>query len=173
VQIWLALPDENEDDAPSFEHHPEATLPAVAPAAGARGRLLAGAAFGEVSPLRHPGRPLLVDLELEPGAVVELPDAPERGVFVIDGELHLGPQVLGRDRLAVVAPGARACISAAAQSRVLVLGGPPMSPRLMDWNFVASSRERLVRARDDWKARRFPVIPTDVDDFVPYPELHR
>src|SRR5688572_1811405 len=49
VQIWLALPAEREDDEPSFEHHPAATLPAISPAAGVRGRVLIGDAFGAVS----------------------------------------------------------------------------------------------------------------------------
>jgi redox-sensitive bicupin YhaK (pirin superfamily) len=173
VQIWLALPDEHEDDEPSFQHHPQAALPAIAPAAGVRGRVLAGEAFGAASPLRHPARPLLVDLELEPGAAVDVPDAPERGIFVIEGEVSLGDRVIGSDRLAVLAAGARVCVSAVARSRLLVLGGPPVGPRVMDWNFVASSTERLVRARDAWKAQQFPKIPTDADEHVPYPELHR
>src|SRR5689334_22571753 len=64
VQIWLALPDAHEDDAPSFEHHPAATLPAVAPGGGVRGRVLIGGLFGATSPVRHPSEPLLVDLQL-------------------------------------------------------------------------------------------------------------
>jgi redox-sensitive bicupin YhaK (pirin superfamily) len=57
MQIWLALPLEREDDEPSFEHHPEATLPVIAPASGARGRLLLGAGYGARSPIVHPSRP--------------------------------------------------------------------------------------------------------------------
>ena len=34
VQIWLALPTDREEEAPSFQHHPEVTLPAIAPAPG-------------------------------------------------------------------------------------------------------------------------------------------
>ena len=102
-----------------------------------------------------------------------MPDAPERGVFVIEGEVRIGGRELPQGRLAVLAAGARACVSAVARSRLLVLGGPPVGPRLMDWNFVASRAERLVRARDAWKAREFPKIPTDAEEYVPYPELHR
>src|SRR5262245_38141231 len=86
VQIWLALTDEHEDDPPSFEHHPEATLPAIAPAPGARGRVLLGEAFGARSPIRHASEPVLVDLHLDAGASITWPaDAAERGVFVIEG----------------------------------------------------------------------------------------
>jgi len=173
VQIWLALPEANEDDAPTFEHISRDALPEIAPGPGARGRVLAGHAFGASSPLRHPSAPLLVDLELESGATIELPEAPERGVFVVHGEAQIGPEVVADNRLAVIAPAARVCVSAVARSRVLVLGGAALGPRFIDWNFVASSKERIDRARESWKARTFPEIPSDHDEFVPYPDLHR
>jgi redox-sensitive bicupin YhaK (pirin superfamily) len=178
IQIWLALPDTHEDAEPSFEHHPQATLPEVAPSPGVRGRVLFGAAFGARSPIRHPSEPVLVDLELKAGATVELPtDAVERAVFVIEGELGIGTGIgnapLRADHLAVLHAGRPAAVAAATASRVLVLGGPPVGPRLIEWNFVASSRDRIDRARDAWKARRFPTIPTDDEDFIPWPEDHR
>lgn len=177
VQIWLALPVENEDDPPSFEHHGAAALPQVAPAAGVRGRVIAGEAFGARSPLRHPGRPLLVDLVLDAGACLDaLPDGgegEERGVLVVAGAIELSGQALGADRLAALRPGAAAGLRATEPSRVMLLGGPPLGARLLEWNFVASTRERIDRARDAWKAQAFPRIPGDDQEFIPYPELHR
>jgi redox-sensitive bicupin YhaK (pirin superfamily) len=176
VQIWLALPVENEDDPPSFEHHPATALPEIAPAPGVRGRVIAGEAFGARSPLRHPGRPLLVDLALDAGACLDVPDppdAPERGVLVVAGAIELAGQALAADRLAALRPGAAAELRATEPSRVLLLGGPAMGERLMDWNFVASTRDRIDRARDAWKAQAFPRIPGDDQEFIPYPELHR
>jgi len=173
VQIWLALPEVNEDGDPSFEHHPEATLPAIAPATGVRGRVLIGAAFGARSPIRHPSDPLLVDLALDAGARIELPaSADERAVFVIAGELHVGAEAVATDQLAVLHDG-HATIAATAASRVLVLGGAEFPPRFLEWNFVASSRAKLDRAREAWKARQFPTIPTDAVEFIPWPEPRR
>ena len=173
VQIWLALPEVNEDDPPSFEHHPRTTLPDISPAQGVRGRVLAGEAFGVTSPVRHPSAPLLVDLELDAGSTVVLPDAAERGVFVIAGSVRIGHEAVDANRLAVLSPGVRVSLVADAASRVMVLGGPHLGTRLIDWNFVASSRDRIDRAREDWKARRFPEIPSDRDEFVPYPDWQR
>ncbi len=173
LQIWLALPEANEDDAPTFEHIPRDALPEIASSPGARGRVLAGRAFGASSPLHHPSTPLLVELELEPGATIELPEAPERGVFVVQGEVQIGAERVADNRLAVIAPATRVCISAVAPSHVLVLGGAALGPRFIDWNFVASSKDRIDRARAAWKARTFPEIPSDHDEFVPYPDLHR
>ena len=162
VQIWLALPEANEDDAPSFAHHPEATLPAIA-GEGVRGRVLIGSAFGQTSPILHPSAPLLVDLRLDVGACVDLPAAEERGVVVLEGEVELAGQRLVADRLAVLAPGDHA-LCAATAARVLIVGGPSPGTRFIDWNFVASSKDRLDRARDAWKAQTFPTIPTDHDE---------
>ena len=175
VQIWLALPDANEDDAPSFEHHPAATLPAITPAPGARGHVLLGGLYGAASPVRHPSRPVLVDLQLDPGASVDVPGdaADERGVLVIEGEAELGGEALGTDHLAVLAAGAPARVTARQPTRLLVLGGPPVGPRLIEWNFVASTRERIDAASAAWRAQTFPKIPTDHDEYIPLPELGR
>ncbi len=174
VQIWLALPDANEDDAPSFAHHPEATLPAIAPADGVHGRVLIGEAFGARSPIRHPSDPLLVDLQLATGATVEVAaSGPERGLFVIDGELRVGSETVAANQLAVLCGERPVDITATATTRAMLLGGPTHPPRFIEWNFVASSRERIERARDAWKARQFPVIPTDDQEYIPWPEPHR
>lgn len=173
IQIWLALPDAHEDDEPSFEHHPAATLPAITPGPGARGRVLLGSAFGASSPVRHPSEPLLVDLELDAGATIEVPaDAAERAVFVIEGAVEIG-DALAADHLAVLLPGKPVTVRATERARILVIGGSPVGARLIEWNFVASTRAKLDAARDAWRARKFPVIPTDPDEFVPFPELRR
>jgi redox-sensitive bicupin YhaK (pirin superfamily) len=118
--------------------------------------------------VRHPSEPLLVDLQLAAGATVELPAAPERGVFVIEGELQVGSEVLATNQLGVLSAHAKS-VTATAPTRAMLLGGPPTGARVIEWNFVASSRERIEAARDRWKARKFPVIPTDSEEFIPYP----
>lgn len=167
MQLWLALPEENEDDEPSFEHHPEVTLPPVG-GEGWTGRVLLGEAFGARSPVTHPARPLLVDLVLSAGARVELPDVAERGVVVIEGTVDGH----GSDTLSVLAAGPHTLV-AETDARVMLVGGGEMTPRFIDWNFVASSKERIDRARDAWKAQTFPQIPDDHDEHIPYPELHQ
>lgn len=170
VQIWLALPESHEDVEPSFEHHAGASLPEIAPAPGVRGRVLFGDAFAARSPIRHPSQPVLVDLELDAGSAVDLLcDAVERAVFVIEGEVQIGGEPLAADQLAVLRGGAPARLAATTAARALVLGGPSPGPRFIEWNFVASSRERIDRARDAWKAQQFPQIPTDHDEFIPWP----
>ena len=49
IQAWVALPEANEEDAPSFAHHDTASLPALEDG-GARARVIAGRAYGLASP---------------------------------------------------------------------------------------------------------------------------
>jgi Pirin C-terminal cupin domain len=52
----------------------------------------------------------------------------------------------------------------------MLLGGEPVGPRHIWWNFVSSSHERLERAKADWKAGRFALPQGDDKDFIPLPE---
>jgi hypothetical protein len=52
----------------------------------------------------------------------------------------------------------------------MLVGGAPLDgPRYIWWNFVASSRERIERGKDDWAAQRFPRVPGETE-FIPLPE---
>jgi hypothetical protein len=76
----------------------------------------------------------------------------------------------GEGRLLVFKPGDRISILALAQSRLMLLGGEPMDgPRYIWWNFVASSKERIEQAKEDWRAKRFVLVPGDEKDFMPLP----
>jgi redox-sensitive bicupin YhaK (pirin superfamily) len=171
VQIWLGLPENQEDGEPTFSHHPQSSLPVVAPSAGALGRVLLGAAFGARSPVVHPSQPLLLDLQLETAACLELPnDGLDRGVLVIEGSIRIGDRELERDHLAVLRRGLPARALAREPTRFLLFGGTPLGHRFLDWNFVSSSQAKIDRARQAWKDQTFPKIPGDDQEFVPLPE---
>ena len=91
-------------------------------------------------------------------------------MFVIDGEVELAGDALATDHLAVLSRHARVRVTARRPTRLLVIGGPPVGPRLIEWNFVASTPERIAAARDAWRTQRFPKIPTDDQEFIPLPE---
>ena len=163
VQIWLALPLADEDGDPRFEHFARDAVPEVEPATGVRGRVLAGTAFGVASPLAHPSRPWPRRRHARPGrAALDVPTEPaERAVVVLDGSVEIGRHTLGLEPARRPArersrPGARA----AKASHVLFLGGPHLGERLMDWNFVASTRARLeARAATAGSAADVPEDP--------------
>ena len=71
----------------------------------------------------------------------------------------------------VFKPGDRISILANAQSRLMLLGGEPMDgPRHIWWNFVSSSKARIEQAKQDWRAKRFGLVPGDEVEFIPLPD---
>ena len=87
LQLWVALPDEHEDTEPAFHHHPADTLPHIH-RPGAHLRLIAGQAYGAVSPA-HVHSPLFyVDARLEKDTRLALPDEySERAAYVVTGSI--------------------------------------------------------------------------------------
>ena len=71
--------------------------------------------------------------------------------------------------MAVLSPGKAAVVAAHADAVVMALGGEPVGPRFIDWNFVSSSQERLEQARADWAAGRMKLPDLDHDEFIPLP----
>jgi redox-sensitive bicupin YhaK (pirin superfamily) len=69
----------------------------------------------------------------------------------------------------VLAPGKAATIAALGDAVVMALGGEPVGPRYIDWNFVSSSPERIDEARADWAAGRMKLPDLDDKEFIPLP----
>jgi redox-sensitive bicupin YhaK (pirin superfamily) len=169
IQAWLALPEAEEECAPSFEHHPAAALPQHEDG-GLRSRLIAGAAFGARSPVRTHSPLFYAHWELAAGARAELPPLyPERAAYIAAGCVELAQQRHGAGRMLVFAPGAPVQIRALEPSALLVLGGEPLGTRFIEWNFVSSSRERIEQAKTDWRAGRMKLPDLDDREFIPLP----
>ena len=60
--------------------------------------------------------------------------------------------------------------TAAVLSVVMLLGGEPLGPRFIEWNFVSSSRARIDQAVADWRAGRMKLPDLDDKEFMPLPE---
>lgn len=169
IQSWVALPDGHEDGDPTFVHYPAASLPARA-AEGVDLTLIAGQAFGLRSPVATLWPTLYVHAQLTGGAVLAVPaDYEERAVYVVQGELVLGEATVTPGQLVVIAPGTTPVLRAMGVARVMLLGGARFpTPRHIWWNFVASSQERIERAKQRWEQRQFPAVPGETE-FIPLP----
>jgi redox-sensitive bicupin YhaK (pirin superfamily) len=171
IQSWVALPIADEEAEPAFHHHAADSLPEFA-LTGARGRVLVGTAYGSTSPVRAFSPTLYVEVHLEAGAQIDLPqDYEERAAYVVDGVVACdGSQGLAGEMI-VVRAGAPAVVRGVTDSHLMLLGGAPLEgPRHIWWNFVSSSQERIDRAKRDWKEGRFPKVPGDEAEFIPLPE---
>ena len=60
-------------------------------------------------------------------------------------------------------------ITAVTPAIVMLLGGEPVGPRFIEWNFVSSSKDRIEQAKADWRAGRMKLPDADHDEWIPLP----
>jgi hypothetical protein len=170
IQTWIALPRAKEEIDPAFEHVARDRLPVVQ-GSGASARVVMGSLWGAASPVTCHSETIYADIHLEPGGTMPVDaGADERAVYVAEGEASLDGVRLERSALYVLAPGIAATLRSQGGARVMLCGGAPLDgPRHVWWNFVSSSRDRILQAKDDWRAGRFTLPPDDRDEFIPLP----
>jgi redox-sensitive bicupin YhaK (pirin superfamily) len=170
IQAWVALPNEQEEVEPAFDHYAAGEMPTFG-AAGVRGRLIAGEAFGVRSKVKTHSPMFYVHAELDPGARLDLgPEHRERAAYVAGGNVEVDGSAFEVGRMIVFTPGKPVLLTARTPASVMLLGGEPVGPRFLEWNFVSSSRERIEQAKADWRAGRMKLPEHDDGEFIPLPE---
>lgn len=170
LQLWLALPVDQEEIDPAFYHYSSVELPGKQ-SEGVALRVMIGEGFGLVSPVKTFSSTLYVEAELAVGSSLTLPTgAPERGVYVLSGEVRLNNVGVPVSSLAVCQAGSEIIIEADSAAKIIIIGGENIGPRHIWWNFISSRPERIEQAKQDWKQNRFPHIPGETE-FVPLPAL--
>ena len=170
IQIWVALPDGEEEVAPAFHHYEGGDLPFIEEH-GVEARLIAGSLYGASAPLAGNNDMICADVSLVAGGVLPIDaDTQERGLYVSEGEVEIGGDIFAEGQLVVFRPGDALSARAVRPSRLMLFGGAPMEgPRHIWWNFVSSSRERLEQAKEDWRQGRFDAVPGETE-FIPLPD---
>ncbi len=169
LQLWLALPETDEDTTPAFHHTPAAELPETSQPGGVRITMLIGDAFGVISPVKTFMPTLFFEAQVPAGQTLTLPqDYAEQAVYLVSGQLICQDHAVSARQMMVLPAGAT--LHAQQACHLAVVGGAPLGHRHLDWNFVSSSKAKIQQARADWKAGRFPLVPGDEDEFIPLPE---
>jgi redox-sensitive bicupin YhaK (pirin superfamily) len=169
IQAWVALPRELEETRPTFAHHAGRDLP-VREEPGLQLRLLAGEAYGLQAAVRTLSPLFYAHVALHAGRRFELPGGhAERAAYLVSGAVALDRQQVAPAQMVVVDPEAPGVLEAHADSILMLLGGEPVGPRYIEWNFVSSSRERIEAAKADWRAGRMKLPDADNAEFIPLP----
>ena len=173
LQCWVALPRAYEEIAPSFVHVKSDQLP-VEEGEGVAAQVIAGRYFDRQSPIPTLSDLFYVDVQLQSRArLVVPPEYEEQAIYIVSGQVDLGNDgVFDAGQLLVLKPGKSVTVTAVnAAARIMLLGGEPLDgSRAVVWNFVASSEERLMQAKDDWENQRFPKIAGE-SEWIPFPDM--
>jgi hypothetical protein len=181
VQFWIALPEDQEDCEPSFQHLKREAFPELQTAgSGATVRLISGE-WGSASAtqLRVFSRLIFAHISRasespeQPWSRVSIPPASapadERAIYLAMGTCRLsvsGEPLQVGDLSAIPTEG---CIlELGPQTEVVLLGGTSLGPRFMDWNFVSSSREKIEIAKTRWSQQLMGQVPGETE-WIPIP----
>ncbi len=175
MQAWIALPDHLEETDPAFHHLDESGQPSYE-SGGLFARLVAGEAYGAKAAVPVSSPLFYVHWELAEGVRTAPPPGKgaggytDRALYVAKGRIEVGDRAFEAGQLIVLEPHAEPTVKALEPSTVMLMGGEPVGERLIWWNFVASSQDRLDQAKADWKAGRMKLPDGDSSEFIPLPE---
>lgn len=168
LQLWLALPREHEEMTPVFQHYPASDIPETT-VEGVPVRVIMGSAYGLGSPVQTLAETLYVEARLSAGQTLALPDASERAVYVVQGHLKALGTDVPEHSMAILVEQGGVEVEAVDDTTIAIIGGEPFERRYVEWNFVASSRERIEAAKADWREGRFPQVVGDDGEPIPLP----
>jgi hypothetical protein len=171
LQLWVALPANDEETAPAFAHTAAADIPELRDN-GLTLRVIAGRMQGVTSPVPTNWETIFAEAHLKAGTTLPIgTEHEERALYIVSGEIEVAGDRHGAERLLLLKPGERFDVNAVSDAHVILVGGAPMDgPRHIWWNFVSSRKDRIESAKADWKSGRFDLVPGDSKEFIPLPE---
>jgi len=170
IQTWVALPERDEEAAPSFNNYSPEELP-VYTDKGIWMRLIAGNAYGLKNDVKTNSPLFYLHVVLQKGAAFGLPqEHSERGFYIVKGSIELSGTTYTAGLMLVFSKGVDPPIIAKEDTTLMLLGGEPLGERFIWWNFVSSRKERIEQAKEDWKQGRIILPPNDDQEFIPLPD---
>ena len=170
IQTWVALPEKDEESAPSFNNYTPEQLP-VYTDKGVWMRLIAGDAYGLRNDVQTKSPLFYLHVVLQQGAKFGLPpEHSERGFYIAKGAVEVAGNNYHEGKMLVFNKGVDPLILAKENTTLMLLGGETVGDRYIWWNFVSSRKERIEQAKEDWKQGRIILPPNDNKEFIPLPE---
>lgn len=161
---------DKEEIAPTFAHYDKANIPTIN-----LNNITLHIASGEWSGVKSPvithNDALFVECHMHSGASMIIPATmEERAIHILTGHVTVDNTNYNNVRMLILKSGVDVKITATSRAHLIILGGSPLeTPRFLWWNFVASSKDRIEQAKQDWLSGNFGKIPGDDQEFIPLP----
>lgn len=170
IQSWIALPAADQEVDPAFYHYSKEQMPQLK--IGEREVILvAGTAMGETSPVKTYSDTLYLAGEMKAGDFFELQleSHREAAVYAPQSQIEIDGKEIEAKSLVIFEKGECLKFKVLQDGPITIFGGEPFpEDRHIWWNFVSTSKERIQKAKDDWKQQRFDKVEGD-NEFIPLP----
>lgn len=171
LQIWVALPRELEDMEPEFFHIEEEGLPTWTEG-DAEFKLVAGEAMGRKSKVPVYSKLYMLEIKTTHRQTLDLAGQlyGESGLYIMEGSIENNGHNYGPKQILVTKDAGLCAFTASENTTVYIFGGEPFpEERHIEWNFVASTREKIENAKARWRKQEFVPVPGETE-FIPLPE---
>ncbi len=169
-QIWVALPKEIEDIDPVFSHTDKSELPTWEQD-GLQFTLVAGEGYGKKSPVPVYSDLFMVQVKAKEKNLFN-PQGKlkgEIGITIVEGYIEACGDRVEKGNMLVSKEEDVCNITIGENTHLLLFGGKPFAEeRLIHWNFVSSSKEKIEKAKQDWIDKKFTPVADD-DSYIPLP----
>ena len=169
LQLWLALPKEDEEVDPAFYHYDKDEIPKTK-INDVPTTVMIGEAYGIKSPVKTFATTIYAKAILKSGQSISSPEAEELAAYIVHGEVEIDGVKIGKHHMAVFNTENQNTITAHSDTKLVFIGGQKLEERHIFWNFVSSRPERIEQAKKDWKNGNFKLIDGDSEEFIPLPE---
>jgi len=170
-QIWVALPKHLEDCDPEFHHIEEDNLPKWQEGS-THFKLIAGEGYGRKSPVPVKSELFMIEIKTDEPFQLSTKNnlKGEIGICIVEGAIEACGKLVEKGNMLVSKVEDVCNVLVKPKSHLLLFGGKPFEEeRFIYWNFVSSSKEKLERAKENWRNKTFPKVPNDTT-FVEMPE---
>jgi len=170
LQFWIALPRDQEECEPSFIHYEKNHIPLFQNDQYSL-KLIAGEAFGLRSPVKVSSSLIFAEIKAQNDSIIDLSELNfEVAIYVISGLVKIDVECINERQVIIIDNDHLSEIRFYKNAHFVIIGGKPLDePRHLFWNFVSSSKERIERAKTEWRERTFPMVPGE-SEFIPLPE---
>ncbi|MEY8673922.1 pirin family protein [Francisella philomiragia] len=169
IQLWHALPEAFEEISPAFYNYRSDELPKFINNSGVGFKLLIGGAYGYSSPVKTYCQTLYIEVNIPRDVSIDLPIEEELAIYVIKGKVEYNKQIINSHTMLIIDSLNLYKLDALSDSHIVVIGGDKLSHRFIEWNFVSSNKDRIKKAKDNWKNGRFKKVYGDEEEFIPLP----
>ena len=163
LQIWVALPIENEQCEPSFTHIAAEEIPSWE-YHGVQFKLIAGKAFGKISPVPVYSALYFIEIKAKENQSISIGEHlfGESAIYILEGSITSDGHTYEPKQLLVAKEATLCAFEIAANSTVYIFGGEAFKEeRFIEWNFVASDKKIIEKAKQDWVNNLFPTVPNE------------
>lgn len=175
LQIWVALPKEMEQMEPEFFHIEKEQIPTWVEN-DLRYKLIAGQAFGRISPVPVHSKLFMIEMKSNAKQDVNIGHLlyGESGLYILEGSVESDGNMYQSKQLLVASDSSLCQFTIHQNSTIYIFGGEPFfEKRFIEWNFVSSQKELIDKAKQKWVNQEFEKIKGEEIDFIPYPSFNQ